>query len=183
VDEQKQPTFSSKTNYMKAAFTKKLLGLLIAPAFLFAFTYKIEKANYSGDWKLNESKSELGQFDRFAVRSIKAEQKAESIAITRTQPSFNGDDMTSTETLTFDGKEAESTIFENSKRKASAKWSDDGKSLAISYTLELDFNGQTMEIKGTDTWALSDDGKNLTVLTKSTSAQGEFSWKAVYDKQ
>jgi hypothetical protein len=40
-----------------------------------------------------------------------------------------------------------------------------------------------MEIKGTDTWTVSDDGKNLTVMTKSTSAQGEFSWKAVYDKQ
>jgi hypothetical protein len=168
---------------MKAAFIKRVFTLLLAPALLVAFTSKMDKANYSGEWKLNESKSDLGQFGQFAVRSIKAEQKAESIAITRTQPSFNGDDMTSTETLTFDGKEVESTIFENSKRKATAKWSDDGKSLMINYTLLLDFNGQSMEIKGTDTWTVSDDGKNLTVMTKSTSAQGEFSWKAVYDKQ
>jgi hypothetical protein len=179
----KHLTFSSKTNDMKAAFTKRVFSLLLAPAFLFAFTSKIDKANYSGEWKLNASKSELGQFEQFAVRSIKAEQKDESIAITRIQPSFNGDDMTSTETLTFDGKEVESTIFENSKRKATAKWADDGKSLTISYTLLLDFNGQSMEIKGTDLWTVSDDGKTLTVLTKSTSAQGDFSWKAVYDKQ
>jgi len=168
---------------MKAAFSKRVFSLLLGSAFLFAFTSKIDKANYSGDWKLNETKSELGQFDRFAVRSIKAEQKDESIAITRTQPSFNGDETTSTETLTFDGKETESTIFENSKRKASAKWSDDGKTLIINYTLQLDFNGQSMEIKGADTWTVSGDGKNLTVETKSSSAQGEFSWKAVYDKQ
>lgn len=168
---------------MKAVFTKRLFALLLASVVLFAFTSKIDKANYSGEWKLNESKSELGQFDRFAVRSIKAEQKDESIAITRTQPSFNGDDMTTTETLSFDGKETETTVFGNGKRKATAKWSDDGKSLIINYTLLLDFGGQSMEIKGTDNWTVSDDGKTLVVQTNSTSPQGEFSWKAVYDKQ
>ena len=168
---------------MKAVFATRLFALLLAPAFLFAFTTKGGISNYSGEWKLNESKSELGQFDRFAVRSIKAEQTEASIAITRTQPSFNGDDMTSTESLSFDGKETETTVFENGKRKATAIWSDDGKNLVISYTLNLEFNGQSMEIKGTDTWTVSDDGKTLTVQTNSSSPQGEFSWKAVYDKQ
>lgn len=168
---------------MKISLSKKFLILLVAPIFLFAFTTKVYKANFSGDWKLNESKSDLGQFGRFAVKSIKADQKDESISISRTQASFNGDDMTTTETLSFDGKETETTIFENSKRKSTAKWSDDGKNLTINYTLLLDFNGQTTEIKGTETWTLSDDGKNLTVQINSSSPQGEFSWKAVYDKQ
>jgi len=49
--------------------------------------------------------------------------------------------------------------------------------------LLLEFNGQSMEIKGTEAWTLSDDGKNLTVQINSSSPQGEFSSKAVYDKQ
>ena len=168
---------------MKFTLSKRLLVLLLTPAFLFAFTPTVYKSNFSGDWKLNESKSELGEFGRFAVRIIKASQSDESITITRTAPSFNGDDMTNSETLSYDGKETETTVFENSKRKSSAKWSDDGKILTINYTLLLDFNGQTMDIKGTEAWTISDDGKNLTVQIKSSSPQGEFSWKAVYDKQ
>jgi hypothetical protein len=154
-------------------YSKNLFALLIAPAFLFAFTFKMDRTNFSGEWKLNESKSELGQFARFAPRTIKTDQKADAISISRTAPSFNGDDATTNETLSYDGKETETTVFGNSKRKSTAKWSDDGKTFTINYTLLLDFNGQTNEIKGTETWTLSDDGKALTVQTKSTSSQGE----------
>jgi len=168
---------------MKASLLKRLLTLLIAPAFLFAFTTKTYRTNFSGEWKLNESKSELGDFGRFAVKKIKADQKDDAITISTTRPSFNGDDVTTSETLSYDGKETETTVFGNSKRKATAKWSDDGKTLTINYTLMLDFNGQTSEIKGTEIWTLSDDGKALTSQINSSSPQGEFSWKAVYDKQ
>lgn len=168
---------------MKASLSKRLLTLLIATTFLFAFTNNTYRANFSGEWKLNESKSDLGQFGRFAVKIIKADQKEDAITITTTRPSFNGDDVTSSETLSYDGKETETTVFGNSKRKSTAKWSDDGKTFTISYTLLLDFNGQQSEIKGTEVWTLSDDGKSLTSQINSSSPQGEFSWKAVYDKQ
>lgn len=163
--------------------SKRILTLLVAPAFLLAFSVKSDHANFSGEWKLNESKSELGQFGRFAIRVIKTEQKDDAITISRTFTNFNGEDMTTSETLTYDGKESETTIFETSKKKATAKWSDDGKTLTIDYTLLLDFNGQTNEIKGTETWTLSEDGKSLTVQNNSSSPQGDFSTKAVYDKQ
>jgi hypothetical protein len=168
---------------MKLSFLKKILCLVFVSAFFLAFTTKNYKSNFSGQWKLNESKSELGQFSQFAVRTIKADQKDESITVTRTSPSFNGGDMTNTETLSYDGKETVTTVFENSKRKSTAKWSDDGQSLLVNYILLLEFNGESMEIKGTETWTLSADGKNLTVQINSASPQGEFSAKAVYDKQ
>jgi len=168
---------------MKLSPLQKVLSLVLISTFLFAFTLKNYKTNFSGSWKLNESKSELGQFAQFAVRTIKADQKEESITVTRTSPSFNGDEMTISETLSYDGKETETTVLENSKRKSTAKWSDDGKTLNVNYVLLLEFNGQSMEIKGTEAWTLSDDGKNLTVQINSSSPQGEFSSKAVYDKQ
>lgn len=168
---------------MKMTFLKRILILLIAPAFLSAFAIQANRVNFSGDWKLNEGKSDLGQFARFATRLIKADQKDDAITIAKTAPSFNGEDVTITETLSYDGKETETTVFGSSKRKSTAKWSDDGKTFTISYTLLFDFNGQITEIKGTETWTLSDDGKVLTLQINSSSPQGEFSSKAVYDKQ
>lgn len=161
---------------------KKLATFLIAPALLFSFTSLPDKANFSGEWKLNESKSELGQFAAFAPRKIKVEQKDDAITISKTSPSFSGEDVTVSETLPFDGKEVETTIFGNSKRKATAKWSDDGQTLTITYNLLLDFNGQTNEIKGTETWVLGDGGKTLVSQNNSTSSYGDIQAKGVYEK-
>jgi len=168
---------------MKSSIIKSVLVFLLAPAVLLAFKSKADKANFSGDWKLNESKSDLGRMANFATRSIKAEQKDDNIMIARTAPSFNGDNFTSTETLTFDGKEAESKLFGNSTRKSIAKWSDDAQTLTIAYTLLLDLNGNSTEIKGTETWALSDGGKTLTVQNNSTSSFGDLATKSVFEKQ
>ena len=164
------------------SFSKKLLAFLVAPAIFFSFTSFPDKANFSGEWKLNEGKSELGQFGPYAPRAIKVDQKTDSIMISKIAPSFNGDEVTLTETLPFDGKEIESTVFGTSKRKASAKWSDDGQSLTITYDIMLDFNGQTTEIKGTETWALADGGKTLVSQNNYTSPFGDNQAKGVYEK-
>src|SRR6266496_668286 len=126
---------------MKAPVIKSLVFVMMVPVLLFAFTSKPDKANFSGKWKLNEAKSDLGQMASFATRTLKADQKEDAITVERTAPSFNGDDLTTKETLTFDGKEVESKLFGNSTRKATAKWSDDGQTLSVNYNLNLDFNG------------------------------------------
>ena len=162
---------------------KKLSFLLIAPLFIFSFISMPARTNFGGQWKLNEGKSELGQFGGFAAKSVKVEQKEDAITITQVNE-FNGEQMTRTETLTFDGKETESSGgFGNSKRKSTVKWSDDGKILTVTFVLKLDFNGETNEIKGTEKYSLSDDGKTLTLQSNSAGPQGDISSKAVYDKQ
>ncbi|HYM95373.1 MAG TPA: hypothetical protein VET23_14645 [Chitinophagaceae bacterium] len=168
---------------MKKPFLKQLLILLAAPVFLLSFISKPGHVNFSGQWKLNEGKSDLGQFASFATRSIKTEQNDDSISIDRTAPSMNGDDFTTHETLTFDGKESESKLFGESTKKASVKWADDGQSFTITYKLLLDFNGQQNEVNGTETWSLSDDGKTLVLDNKSSSSFGDLATKSVFEKQ
>lgn len=166
---------------MQTSITKKLLAILIAPAFLLAFTSIPAKINLSGEWKLNEGKSELGDFGaRMAARTIKVDQKDDAITITKTSPSFNGDEVTTTETLSFDGKVSETTVFGTSTKKSTAKWADDGQSLAISYTILFERNGQTTEIKGTETWSLADGA--LSLVTVSSSPRGETTIKGIYTK-
>ncbi len=165
------------------SLTKKSFGLFAACLFILAFTTKPDFANFSGDWKLIESKSDMGQYANIVPKKINVDQKADSIAIFKTSVGFSGEDVQQTETLSFDGKEKQSTVPPGSSiRKASAKWSDDGKSLIISWNLMLDFNGQMTEIKGTETWALSPDGKSLTVENNSSSSFGDNKFKGYYEK-
>lgn len=168
---------------MKKFLSNQLLSLLIAPALFLSFTSMPARTNFSGEWKLNEGKSELGDFGgRFTARSLKAEQKEDAITIARTVPGANGGDPTTTTlTLTFDGKETESTGFGGSKRKSTAKWSEDGQTLTISSTTLFERDGETTEIKGTETWTLTKEGA-LSIVTFSSSPRGEFTVKAVYDK-
>ena len=168
---------------MKNSFLRLLCFILVTPVFLFAFTSIPDKVNFSGDWKLNESKSELGQFANFATQSIKSQQSDSAINISRTAATFEGSMSTSTETLTFDGKECESSLFGNSKKKATLKWAEDGQTFSITYTLNLDFNGQAMEVTGTETWTLSDGGKTLISINNSSSSFGDMVVKSVYEKQ
>jgi hypothetical protein len=173
---------------MKRYISKSLLVFLVAPALLLAFTSRPDKASFTGDWTLNEGKSELGEFGgRIAPRKIKVDQKADAIVISKTTAPFNGGDpVVRTETLTFDGKVIESTNaggFGNSKRKASLKWAADEKSFTITNNTTFEGQDGPIEIKGTETWTLSADGKTLTSVTNTTSPQGEFTVKAVFDKQ
>jgi hypothetical protein len=168
---------------MKQLLLKPSLLLFSSLVFLSAFMPKPAATDFSGKWKLNEAKSELGQFANFATRLIETVQNAESISISRTAPSFDGNDVTTKEQLTFDGKEAESPFIADSKKKSIAAWSPDAKMLKITYSFTLSFDGQSNEIKGTEAWTLSDDGKTLTVKGKSSSSFGDLETTSVYEKQ
>lgn len=145
----------------------------------------INSVNFSGEWKLNESKSDLGQFGgRGAARTLKVTSlDANGISIDRISTNQNGEQVTRTEKLTFDGKEVESAGgFGNSTRKATAKWSDDGKAMIIDAVMTFDRNGEKMEIKQKETWTLAADGQTLTIEANSSSSFGDMSTKLVYDK-
>ena len=162
---------------------KSFLALLaIAVVTLSSFNLQAQRASFSGDWKLDESKSELGEFGGRIARSVKAEQKEDAITVTKTTPGFNGGDpVTTTVTLTYDGKVVESEGFGGSKRKSTAKWSEDGKTLIISHTINFDRDGQSFEIKATENWTITKDGL-LSIVTNSTSPRGDMTTKAIYTK-
>ena len=166
----------------KVFFSKLLYTLLIPAAMLFSFTTVNDKVNFSGEWKLDEAKSELGNFKNFTARTIKVEQKENEITIARTTPGFNGSDpFTRTATITYDGKVCESTGFGGSKIKSTGKWSDDGQSFTINSSFVFERNGQTNEFKATETWTLTKEGL-LSFVTNSSSANGDVTTTAIYGK-
>jgi len=170
---------------MNMSFAKKLLAAVIVSAALVSFSTKADHTNFSGSWALNEGKSDFGERGaRFATKALKVDQKSDAITISRTTPSFQGgDDVTTTETLGFDGKEVQGTGFGGSVKKSTLKWADDEKSFAITSVTTGERNGQSFTFNATETWTLGDGGKSLTVTTVRTSQQGEVTTKAAYDKQ
>lgn len=169
---------------MKSFLFGKSLTAILAFAMIvgIAATATAQRADFSGDWKLDESKSELGDFGGMAARSIKTEQKEDAVKVTKTSPGFNGGDpITTTVILTFDGKVVEFEGFGGSKRKSTAKWSEDGKTLTVSNTIHFERDGESFEFKSTENWTITTDGL-LSIATNSTSPRGESSTKAIYKK-
>ena len=56
--------------------SKTLSAVVIAAITLLSFRSLPDRANFSGEWKLDESKSDLGQFANYAPRVIKITQTA-----------------------------------------------------------------------------------------------------------
>jgi hypothetical protein len=171
------------TSYVQSISKKVIVSSVAVFAYIgIAATAVAENVNFNGQWKLNESKSELGEFGaRIAAQTIKIEQKTEGISVDKTT-SFNGQERTNSEKLSFDGKETESTTFGTAKRKATAKWSDDGKTLTVSSVTVFERDGQKMEFKAIENYKLSEDGKSMTIDVNSTSSRGSNTMKVVYDK-
>jgi hypothetical protein len=80
--------------------------------------------------------------------------------------------------LSYDGKVTESEGFGGSKRKSTAKWSDDGSTLTVSNSVTFERDGQTNEFKSTETWTIKDGA--LSVVTQANTPNGDINSKAIY---
>ncbi len=169
---------------MKKNVSGKFLLAVAALAIvvLSSFRSMPDKAKFSGDWKLDAAKSELGEFGGRAATAIKIDQKDEAVSVSRTTPGFNGGEpMTTSMTLPYSGATVESEGWGGSKRKSTAKWSDDGQTLTIVTNTHFERDGNVFDVKSTENWTLTKDGL-LSVATNATTPQGEMNMKAVYTK-
>jgi hypothetical protein len=159
----------------------RLLSMTMVLAFIMPAVVKAQggKANFSGTWTLNESKSTMpeggGGGGMRGGREFTLAQ--EGNILTRTSTGRDGTQRVSK--FTLDGKESVNTMGEN-QSKSVATWSVDGKSLTIK--TEAEFNGN----KFTTTTVYSmPDAKTLSVATTSPGRDGGADRKMtlVYDKK
>ena len=163
----------------------KKLTLLAAGAFvcLLAAATIINAVNFSGEWTLNKDKSMLGEFgENIAPKKITINSSDNSVYIERLLPTFNGEEYTTKETLTFDEKEVEIPLLGTNKKKSKAKWSADGQALLVSSIIHWEINGEVAEIKVDETWKLTPDGQ-LSLESVSNSSFGTMEMKMIYDKK
>ena len=154
-----------------------LCSLLLIPAASFAG----EKTDFTGEWTLNEDKSDLGEGRAFAAFKVAVKQEGNTISIERTRTGRDGEERTTSETLTLDGKE---NINESERGSSSSvlTWSDDGATLTIKSKREFDRQGETFEMNSAEVWTLAEDGKILKIQSEMSSSRGERSVSLVYEK-
>jgi hypothetical protein len=165
------------------------LRLFVAVGFVISLfnlnvTAQNSATNFSGTWVLNEAKSKFGdsQF-RMAAATMIVKQEGNNFTSDRTQPGFDGGEMKTTEKLTLDGKVCENTGAMDSKRKSTAIWSTDNKSLVIATTLVFDMGGQATEMKSSETWKFGENNATLLIETSFAAPDGEMKTSLVYDKK
>jgi hypothetical protein len=150
------------------------------------------RANFSGEWKLNESKSELvGQFplcifgggDRMRSKTMKIAEYGDFLIVDVASSSADGALVTRQEKLTFDGKASEATFVGSPREKSTARWSDDGQTMTVNSVRSFDTNGEKADFEVAEVWKLINDRKSITVQVNLRSISGEHTMKLVYDKQ
>ena len=147
-----------------------------AALFCFLAASALAAPNFSGEWKLDLSRSQYGPIPAPLAVTRKVTQQGSSLSWSTYQKSAQRE-VTTELKYTTDGKECINKMT-NGDAKGTAKWQ--GDSLVIESSQQV----QGAEIKSRETWAVSADGKTLTILTHLTlPQQGEFDVKQVFEKQ
>lgn len=145
------------------------------------------KTDFSGTWNLNAEKSIQPQGDqggggmRTGGGDFVARQEVNLLAIETTRTGQDGQSTTTTMKYTLDGKESINTSPRGDS-KSVAKWSPDGKSLTIETSRIMDMNGESMTMKSSEAWTLT-DANTLTVAATRQGPDGEVKTSRVYDKK
>lgn len=168
---------------MKTNGMINLRKLTCLSVFLLSTAFLFGQANFSGNWALNDSKSDFGgsQF-RFAATNLSVQQSAAVLKVETTMPGRDGGEMKSTSEYKLDGSVSENPMF-NSSSKSTVAWSADKSTLTITSTMIFDWDGQSREVKSTQTWKLAEGGKVLMVESVRPGRDGEMKTTAAYDKK
>jgi hypothetical protein len=123
--------------------------LLLTAGFFTLTSMAQDYVNFSGDWKLNESKSELIERfplcifggDRMRSKTMKIAAQADFLTVAVASSSPDGELVTRQEKLMFDGKETEVTYVGTPREKSAARWSEDGQTMTVNSVRSFDTNG------------------------------------------
>jgi hypothetical protein len=158
---------------------------LVALFFFISEPVFSQKADFSGTWIIKDQKSVSGTLYHNGVpKQLKVIQKADCITIDKITIKDSSEDITTTETIGFDGKPFETYTPSRRKKMVLIKWEDNSQCLVEIASYSSAANEKSLDYKITDTWILSDSGKKLILTRVNESNIGE-SWtmKAIYDKQ
>jgi len=136
----------------------------------------LAKPNFSGDWKLNNSKSTFGEMPAPLSMSSKITHDDPKVTTAIKLVGDQGEFEMSASYMT-DGKQSTNQGMGGSATTSTAKWDGD--------TLSIDTKGKFGENEFTlqDKWNLSADGKVLTMQRTFKSSMREGEQKLVFDKQ
>ena len=165
----------------------RYLVLFISVVLLFSasvLSAQESPVNFTGEWVLNEDKSDLGggtsgRGRSMIVSKMVVEQEDNKLVVEAFRTNRDGEEVSNVSTYTLDGKECTNTT-EFMTRLSVAEWSEDGKTLTISSTITFSRSGREYTMESTEIWSLDKD--TLNIDSTRISSRGERTSKGVYDK-
>lgn len=142
---------------------------------LFGTLFGAEKADYSGNWKLNIEKSDFGTLPAPYEVAINISHEDPKLDLDLHQSSMQGN-LDATFTLTTDGKESNYQVGEGD---VSSVMTWEGESLRLISNIYF----QGMDIRYEDIWSLSKDTTTLTIKREMSSSMGDTSQVLIFEKQ
>jgi hypothetical protein len=136
-----------------------------------------QATDFSGNWKLNSSKSKLNAQFSMAPKDMIAVQSGNDLNVER-HSSFQGTDFTIKDKFTLDGIECLNPGWQDSQKKSTAVWSDDKNSLKITTKFPMGDNGEMIIVE-----VFKMETVNLVVETSASSSFGEVAETLVFDKE
>ncbi len=135
------------------------------------------QVDLSGSWKLNSSKSKLGEQFSMAPKEIILVQKGNDLSVER-HSEWQGQEFTTNDKFTLDGKECVNPGMMDTQKKSTAVWAADKKSLKVISKIPMQDGG---EISITEVYKM--DGANMVIEMNSSSSFGDMAETQVYDKK
>jgi len=154
---------------------KKIKFLVVA--LLISSFASAQVVNFSGNWKLNSSKSKLNDEFSMAPKEIILEQKGNDLNVEK-HSSFQDQDFTTNDKLTLDGKECINPGWQDSQKKSIVTWSEDKKSLKITSKFPMNDGGEMIIVE-----VYKMDGSTMLIESSISSSFGDMAETMVYDKQ
>ena len=150
--------------------------------FLTLSALSAKEVDFSGKWALNESSSEMGEGRSFSATKMTVMQKENNMTIERTRIGRDGQERSSSETFTLDGKE-NMVETENRTTRTVASWSDNGTTLTVKSNIAFSRQGQTFEMTRTEVWTIEEGGKVLRIQSETSSDRGDRSATFIYNRE
>ncbi len=147
---------------------------ILALAFLSATAFG-QKVKFSGDWKLNEDKSELGYEFSLAPSAMKVEHTKKTLDLTSVSE-WDGQEIENKQHFTLDGEVCENVGFAESVTKSTANYDKKAK------TLTIVTNGSVEGMDYTLTQVMSMKEGSMVVESEAASDMGEMFETFVFDK-
>jgi hypothetical protein len=154
----------------------KLAVAFVAFAALSAGLIAQAKPNFSGVWVMVPEKSDFGPVPAPASMTRTVTHQDPVLKVVSVQSGGAMGDVKIETTFSTDGKPQKNTVID-SPMTTTGKWED--KTLVLTSTMSM----QGVDVGIEDRWALSDDGKTLTVTRKIAAPDGEMTAKIVMVKK
>ncbi|HUO28893.1 MAG TPA: hypothetical protein VMU80_06740 [Bryobacteraceae bacterium] len=159
--------------------TTRQAGKLFSFALLvlgFGLVQAQAKSDFSGTWKLDVSKSDLGPMPAPDSEIHKITHNDPDLKMNVAMTGGPQGDMNYDVSYTTDGKECVNKLGDN-EFKSTLKWEGDD----LTINTKGSFNGS--DFTAQDRWTLSNDGKTMNVSRHFSSSMGDADMKLVFEKQ